>query len=496
MEKWAEIRRLVKVEKRSKRSVCRQFGIHWDTLNKILQHSEPPGYRLSQPRSKRKIGPYLEIIDEILEQDKTVHRKQQHTKRRIFERLREEYGYPGGYTAVKEAVRERQRQSREVFMPLIHPPGEAQVDFGHADIIHDGQTTRVALFVMALVYSDAVFCCVFPRECTEAFMEGHRRAFDFFGAVPKRISYDNSKIAVARIVGPRERELTDAFLKLKSHFLFESHFCLVRRANEKGQVEGLVGFTRRNFLVPLPRVDDFESLNTQLEQKCRQDLDRRLRGKTTTKAKRLEEERSAMLDIPRQRYEARRIEQGRSDSLSLVRFDRNSYSVPSSYAHRPITIVAGVDEVRLVADNHLVATHRRDWGREHTHFDPIHYLALLERKPGALDFARPLDGWNLPPCFDLLRRRLEAQLENRGTREYIKVLRLLEKASIRELADAIGQALSIGAISYEAVRVILQNRQERPVGLFCLDGRPHLKLVTIESPDLTAYHALVAGGAS
>jgi hypothetical protein len=248
--------------------------------------------------------------------------------------------------------------------------------------------------------------------------------------------------------------------------------------------------------VPLPRVDDFESLNVQLEQKCRHDLDRRLRGKTTTKAKRLEEERSAMLDIPRQRYEARRIEQGRSDSLSLVRFDCNSYSVPSAYAHRPVTIVAGVDEVRLVADNHLVATHRRDWGREHTHFDPIHYLALLERKPGALDFARPLDGWNLPPCFDLLRRRLEAQLENRGTREYIKVLRLLEKASIRELADAIGQALSIGAISYEAVRVILQNRQERPVGLFCLDGRPHLKLVTIESPDLTAYHALVAGGAS
>lgn len=496
MNQWAEIRRLVFVEGKSKRSVSRQFGIHWDTLCKILEHSEPPGYRLSQPRTKRKIGPYLEIIDEMLEQDRTVHRKQRHTKRRIFERLRDEYGYPGGYTAVKEAVREREQQQREVFMPLVHPPGEAQVDFGFADIIHDGQTTKVALFVMSLVYSDAVFCCVFPRECTEAFMEGHRRAFEFFGAVPKRISYDNSKIAVKRITGPRERELTDAFLKLKSHFLFESHFCLVRRANEKGQVEGLVGFTRRNFLVPLPRVDDFESLNEQLKIKCRQDLDRRLRGKTTTKATRLEEERPAMLDLPKQRYEARRIEQGRSDSLSLVRFDRNSYSVPTSYTHRPVTIVAGIDEVRLVADNHLVATHRRDWGREHTHYDPIHYLALLQRKPGALDFARPLDGWNLPPCFDLLRRRLEAQLENRGTREYIKVLRLLEKASIRELADAIGQALTIGAVSYEAVRVILQNRQERPVGLFCLDGRPHLKLVTVESPNLVAYRALVAGGAS
>ncbi len=496
MEKWAEIRRLVLAEGHSKRSVCRQFGIHWDTLTKILGHSEPPGYRLVRPRAKRKIGPYLGIIDQILQEDQGVHRKQRHTKRRIFERLRDEHGYPGGYTAVKEAVREREAQAREVFMPLVHPPGEAQVDFGFADVIHDGQTTRVALFVMTLMYSDAVFCCVYPRECTEAFMDGHRRAFAFFGGVPKRISYDNSRISVARIVGRRERELTDAFLKLKSHYLFRSHFCLVRRANEKGQVECLVGYTRRNFLVPVPRVDDFESLNAQLEQKCRKDLDRRLRGKTTAKRQRLQEEQSAMRDLPRQRYEARRVEQRRSDSLSLVRFDRNSYSVPVAYAHRPVTVVAGIDEVRLVVENHLVATHRRYWGKEHTEYDPVHYLALLERKPGALDFARPLDGWNLPGCFDLLRRRLEAQLDHKGTREYIKVLRLLEKASIHELAEAVKQTLAIGAISYDAVRVILQNRQERPVGLFCLDGRPHLKLVQVESPDLGAYRALVAGGAS
>lgn len=496
MEQWAEIRRLVLVEGKSKRSVCQQHDIHWDTLNKILEHSEPPGYRLAKPRRKRKIGPYIEVIDQILRQDKSVHRKQRHTVRRIFERLRDEHGYSGGYTAVKVFIRERQRQGREVFMPLVHPPGEAQVDFGFADIIHNGQPTRVALFVMTLLYSDAVFCCVFPRECTEAFMEGHRRAFEFFGAVPKRISYDNSKIPVSRIVGKRERELTDAFLKLKSHYLFASHFCLVRRPNEKGQVECLVGFTRRNFLVPLPRVDDFESLNAELEQKCRADLDRRLRGKTTTKAPRLEEERSAMLDIPKQSYEARRIEQGRSDSLSLVRFDCNSYSVPIAHAYQPVTIVGGIDEVRLIAGNRLVAKHRRHWGKEHTQYDPVHYLALLERKPGALDFARPLDGWDLPKCFDLLRRRLEGQLDHKGTREYIKVLRLLEKSSINELAEAIQRTIAIGAISYDAVRVILQNRQEQPVGLFCLDGYPHLKLVDVESPDLSAYHALVCGGAS
>jgi transposase len=496
MKKWAEIRRLILVEGQSKRSVCRRFGIHWDTLAKILEHVEPPGYRLTKPRSKRKIGPYIGIIEEILRQDRNVHRKQRHTKRRIFERLRDEYGYPGGATAVKEVVRDFEQRHREVFVPLVHRPGEAQVDFGSAEIIHHGQTIKIALFVMTLPYSDAIFCCVFPRECTEAFMEGHCRAFEFFGGVPKRISYDNSKIPVARIVGKRERELTPAFLRLVSHFLFEPHFCLVRRPNEKGHVECLVGYSRRNFLVPLPRVDRFETLNAELEEKCRRDLERRLRGKAATKAELLEEERSALLKIPKHRFEARRVEQARADSLALVRFDRNSYSVPIAHAHRPVTVVAGIDEVRLVADNRLVASHPRHWGKEHTAYDPVHYLALLERKPGALDFARPLEGWNLPGCFELLRRRLEAQLGHKGTREYIKVLRLLENASIPQLTGAIQQTLAIGALSYDAVRVILQARQETPVGLFCLDGRPHLKLVNVEAPDLNAYHALVAGGAS
>jgi hypothetical protein len=225
--------------------------------------------------------------------------------------------------------------------------------------------------------------------------------------VPKRISYDNSKIPVAKIVGKRERELTDAFLKLKSHYLFQSHFCLVRRPNEKGQVECLVGFTRRNFLVPLPRVADFETLNTELERKCREDLDRRLRGKATTKLQRLTEERSAMLELPKQSYEARRVEQRRADSLSLVRFDRNSYSIPVAYAHRPVTVVAGIDEVRLVVDGQLVAKHRRNWSKEHTEYDPIHYLALLERKPGALDFARPCERRLKNVAFWRFRRSVE-----------------------------------------------------------------------------------------
>ena len=240
------------------------------------------------------------------------------------------------------------------------------------------------------------------------------RAFEFFGGVPTRIAYDNTKTAIKKIVGPRKRELTRNFLRLQSHYLFDCHFCLVRRPNENGQVEGLVGFTRRNFLVPMPRISSLEGLNADLEQQCRDDLQRRLRGQTVIKMVLLEEERATLLPLPKQRFEARRVAGGRADSLALVRFDCNSYSVPTAYAHQDVTVVGGVEEVRIVCRDHLVAIHPRHWGREHVEFDPQHYLALLERKPGALDFARPLEGWQLPACFGILRRRLDCRTRPPG----------------------------------------------------------------------------------
>ena len=215
MENWAEIRRRVLGDGQSKRSVCREFEIHWDTLQKILDHPEPPGYHRTAPRPRPKLDPFLPVIHQILEGDRKAPRKQRHTARRVFERLRDEYGYQGGLTVVKDAVRAWRRGRAEVFVPLAHRPGEAQVDFGQAEVTLDGQTATVALFVMTLPYSDATFVCAFPRECTEAFLEGHVRAFAFLGGIPRRISYDNSKIAVAKIAGRRDRKITDAFLRLK-----------------------------------------------------------------------------------------------------------------------------------------------------------------------------------------------------------------------------------------------------------------------------------------
>jgi transposase len=495
MENWAEIRRRVLVDGLSKRAACRAYDIHWDTLKKILEHPEPPGYRRTAPRPRPKLDPFLPVIHRILEDDKRAPRKQRHTARRIFERLRDEHGYRGGLTVVKAAVAAWKLRSAEAFVPLAHPPGEAQVDFGTAEVTLDGRPATVTLFVMTLPYSDAIFVRAFSRECTEAFLEGHVRAF--FGGVPRRISYDNSKVAVAQITGSRDRKVTDAFLRLKSHHLFEDHFCLVRRPNEKGHVETLVGFVRRSFLVPVPVVHGgLEPLNADLSQRCRADLGRRLWDKPAPKAELLAEEKAALLPLPSGAFVAARVEPRCVDSLSLVSFDANQYSVPTEFAHHRVTVVASVDTVRIVAGDRVAAAHPRCWGREQVFYEPIHYLALLERKPGALDFAAPLAGWELPVGFGVLRRRLEAELGGPGTRQFIKVLRLLEWAGLTELTRAVERALELGAADADAVRLILEHRRERPAGLFCLDGRPHLKLVAVPPPDLGAYSSLTAGVAS
>ena len=183
MEQWADIRRRVLQEGVSKRQILRETGLHWTTLEKILAHSEPPGYRLKAFRQKSKLGPYVNAIRQIIAQDKLIPKKQRHTAKRIFERLRDD-GYTGGYTVVKDAVQEINRTSGEVYMPLVHNPGDAQVDYFHALARLGGTLQKVAIFLMALPFSDVFFMMCVPRECTESFWEGHVRAFEFFGGVP------------------------------------------------------------------------------------------------------------------------------------------------------------------------------------------------------------------------------------------------------------------------------------------------------------------------
>jgi len=493
MELWTKIRRQVLVDGVSKRQVMRETGMHWKTLEKILHHSSPPGYRRSQPRSEPKIGPFRDRIAQILDSDKEVHKKQRHTAKRIFERIREE-GYTGGYTQVKEVVRELKGRKREVFVPLNHPPGEAQMDFGFALAKIDGVLQQIVFFVMSLPYSDAVYVQAFPRICTEVLWEGHVRSFAFFEGVPSRISYDNDRTLVAGILSPRKRKLTDGFQQLLSHYLFDPHFCLVRRANEKGVVESMVRYTRSNFMVPVPEVRDLDELNAHLEERCRDELNRKLRGKRAAKGELLMEDQAAFRNLPDLPFAACRQRSTAVDSLSLVRFDCNQYSVPVDYAHRTVVVKGYCDRVEVGCLNETIATHPRLWTRDDVRFDPVHYLRLLERKPGALDHARPLSGWELPESFSMLRRRLENTEDGEGTREYIRVLRLLEKHPMDAVERAVKEGLRIHAHSRDAIAQFLYPQEDWRFTTFRLEGREHLRRVKVEVSDVSAYNELLAAG--
>ena len=300
---YARVRRACRVEGMSTHEASRVFGLDRKTVRKMLSFSVPPGYRRDKPPRRPKLGPFTGIIDRILEDDRTSHHKQRHTAKRIFYRLRDEYGFTGGYTIVKDYVRERRLRSREMFVPLHHPAGHAQADFGEAMAVIGGVARKVHFLAFDLPHSDACFVKAYPAETTEAFCDGHNAAVAFFGGVPRSILYDNTKLAVARILGDGKRQRTRVFTELQSHYLFEDRFGRPGKGNDKGKVEGLVGFIRRNFLVPVPRAESFEALNDALAEQCRRRQTARLRGHKETIGERLARDREALLPLPPAPYQ-------------------------------------------------------------------------------------------------------------------------------------------------------------------------------------------------
>ena len=212
---YFRVRKACLVERMSMREASRVFGLHRDTVRKMLSNPVPPGYRRQRPARRPKLELFAGIIDRILEEDLSLPRKQRHTVKRIFERLREEHGFDGGYTIVKDHVRKSRSQGREMFVPLDHPPGHAQCDFGQAWAVIGGERRRVHYFVMSLPHSDGILVKAYPGETTGAFCDGHVSAFAYLGGVPQSILYDNTKLAVARIRGGGRRERTRVFNHLQ-----------------------------------------------------------------------------------------------------------------------------------------------------------------------------------------------------------------------------------------------------------------------------------------
>ena len=493
MDQWIELRRKIRNQEVPLRQLQRETGIHRQTLRKIRDNSQPPGYQRTKPIKKSKIEPYLDRIKAIIEADKKVQKKQRHTAKKIWETLQSK-GFDGGYTIVKDAVRQIKKISKEVFMPLSQRPGEAQVDFGHALANFNGTLKKFVFFVMSMVHSDSMFVMAFPRECTEAFLEAHVRAFDFFRCVPNRISYDNTRIAITKILTHHKRKHTAEFKRLISHYLFEPHFCNVRRPNEKGVVEGSVKYARLNFMVPVPQVKDYDELNRLLRDCCQSDLNRILRGKRSLSKKQLlAEDRIASIALPDDKFDYRKSTSTFASSVSLVRYDTNDYSVPVRWAHHQVAIKASVRFIEVYRFDRPIARHRRCWDRECQIFEPMHYLELLERKPGSLDHARPLEDWQLPVCFNTYRKLLETHRDN-GTKEYIQILLLLKKYSVTQITKAITKALNYRIYCYDGVLQFLLTTEDYSFTTFSLAGREHLRSVTVNKTNVTAYSSLMQGG--
>ncbi len=478
-----------------KREIARRTGIHRDTIEKILKYASPPGYRLKKPRSKTRLGPYIHIIDQILKDDRNAPKKQRHTAKRILDRLRQEYGFNGGYTIVKDYVRERKRRMREVFFPLEQRPGTSQIDFGQAKVIIGGVECKAHLFCMALPFSDALFVRAYPGEAIEAVQDGHNSAYSFFKGVPPTALYDNMSTAVKIICKGKTGDLTDDFKALRSHYLFESFFCNVGRPNEKGLVEGVVGYARRNFMVPVPRAADWDELNSSLTNQCEKRLSMKAAGKDKTIGELLEEERPLFLQLPDKPYDACRMEHRRANSLSLVRFFNNSYSVPVEHAYQDVTVKGYVHQVKICHKNEVIAVHKRCYERDEFVFEPLHYLPLLERKPGALDGAMPFTGWELPKCFETLRRYLEARNGNSGKREYIQVLQLLRDYGMSEVRRAVEKAFECNAVNSDSIKLLLMSGRDMSFEAVRLsEARLRgLPKIAVQHVDTNCYNELMKG---
>ena len=383
-------------------------------------------------------------------------------------------------------------------MPLSHAPGQAQCDFGEALVLIGGVERKAHCFVIDLPHSDGCFVKAYPAETTEAFLDGHVSAFSFLGGVPRSILYDNTKLAVARrFLGDGRRQRTRAFTELQSHYLFEDRFGRPGKGNDKGKVEGLVGYARRNFLVPIPSFESFAALNAYLERRCLERTDAQLRGHTETIGQRMERD----LDRPVAAAAGgiRRLRE--AGGPGEVRCPWSGTRPTTTRCRWPTdtgTCWFGATLMRwsIGCGSEVIARHIRSYERDDFVYDPIHYLPLLERKSGALDQAAPLQGWALPEEFGTLRRLLESRMGRRGKREYVQVLRLLETFSQQEVAAAAKDAIRLGAISFDAVKHLVLCRLEGRPPRLDLELYPYLPRVRVSATSAGDYLTLLSGRAA
>lgn len=394
-----------------------------------------------------------------------------------------------------------------MFIPLEFDPGvDAQVDWGEASVLLAGVSVMVQVFVMRLCYSRKLFVRAYPSQKQEAFFEGHVQAFQHFQGVPRRLTYDNLKAAVQRVLTGHNRQEQEAFIVFRSHYLFESRFCTPGQGHEKGGVEHGVGFARRNFMSPPPAVASFEELNTRLLACCLADDARRVDRQPTTIGEAWEREKPQLRALPAKAYECCTRKEVSLNSYGQIEFETNRYSVPADKVQPQLTVKAYPFRVDIAAEQKVIASHPRCYGHKQDILDPIHYLPVLEQRPGAFEHAKPIRQWRTawPPTYPqdggsrerLLDQLQAGQSDGEGVREFIRILKLHQTYPPEAVEQAISQALAYGCLSADGVELCLHQLLNPAVLLPAIDLAewPGLLNVGAQPPDLNRYELLLAGG--
>ena len=473
VELFEDIRKRHFVQEQSIREIARELQVHRRTVRQALGSAIPPERKQPTRQPLVLTHAFRQQIDRWLLSDREAPRKQRHTARRIYKRLVKESGFSGTESTVRKYVGRRRRElalSASAFIPLDHLPAEeAEVDWYEAKVEFPEGRRKVDFFCMRACNSGKEFHLSLPCTTQQAFLEAHVEAFRYFGGVFKRVRYDNLADAVKKILRGRQREETNRFIALRSHYLFDSEFCRPGKegAHEKGGVEQAIGRFRRTHLVPVPKVECFEQLNELLMSACAEDDSRTIEGHSRSIAEQWQQERPQLRGLPQKSFDVAEVSSPRVDEKGRVRVRTNWYSVPIGLVGRRVEARLRTGWLEVLHSGRMVAAHERVYGRNEERLKLDHYLELLQLKPGALERCRPLrqarERGEWPACYDQLWEKLKERYgESKGTRQLLEVLLLHRQASHKAVHQAVEGALKYGCYEAAAVRLILRQEQQGP----------------------------------
>jgi len=461
------------------RETARRTGWSRQAIRKALAApAAPPRYELSAARPSPVMDPYLPFVRQWLADDESAPRKQRHTARRIYDRLVAEHGFPGAEVTVRQAVARLRGARREIYVPLEAPWGQiAQADFGGAVVTLAGVRTEVALFCLRAKASKVPFVVAYPTEKLEAFLAGHVEAFAFFRGVFAELWYDNPKTAVVKILAGPARDEHERLSALRAHYLFDSSFCTPGCGNEKGSVENLVGYVRRNALVPVARsFATLAAVNQHLRAWCERERVRHCEAWRV--------ERAALQELPAHPFSPSVSRPVVATKTSLVSVDRVRYSVPVACAGTTLRAESFVGHVELYRGAERVAVHERSYVRGEVVLELAHYLEAFARKPRAALSCAALA--SADPVFT--RARDLALRSPDGHRSFAEILLLGREFGLEGLAEALRESLAGGGpTSAQHVRQIALNAAHRAPARVVV---PSGLALSLPAPDLACYDAL------